>query len=489
MRKMKVLLLMVCFVALFPILGAAEEIRIFVRPFNVVGSNANRDENRALLQALLTAKLADGNILPVISESDADIIAQGTYVSVANQFSLDVVLTDSNNKVLGRRAIQGQTASQSAFAIISLIATDLKPELDKVKSRAVTAKKPEPLAKTIDNTSGRIKSKDIVYNKDTSDKTVQSVAIPRIQGSFSLMRLLQNEKAFAIADNRTVRIINSGNSKEIDSFTLPVGSQIINIDIIESSGSTDDIFVTYIELNKVYTSIYRFDGKQSRRTGKEPYFSRVVRLQGKEPRLFIQEQGVESSRYYGPVFEAKWGGSKIVKGAVFSLPDNADIYSFNQFVDQSGLIMTVLFDENGYLVVYDMKMDKVWKSNDKFGGSELSYLIHDLNYINKTGKEFRTYFMHQKIEVTPSQSILVGHNDGSFVIGDARSYKKGAVYNFLWNGSSLEEAWHTRETQSYMPDFEYSDSTKQLYQLQLVSRENPFNATPGISSIIVKKVE
>ena len=55
--------------------------------------------------------------------------------------------------------------------------------------------------------------------------------------------------------------------------------------------------------------------------------------------------------------------------------------------------------------------------------------------------------------------------------------------------SALEERWHTKETQNYMPDYEYDSVAKRLYQLQLVQRETPFKSGSAISSIIIKKVD
>jgi hypothetical protein len=72
-------------------------------------------------------------------------------------------------------------------------------------------------------------------------------------------------------------------------------------------------------------------------------------------------------------------------------------------------------------------------------------------------------------------------------LGNARSYKKGAVYCFSWNGSSLDEKWHTRETQNYMPDYYYDEARNELLILQTVQR--PGVTTRGAASLAIKKVE
>jgi hypothetical protein len=72
-------------------------------------------------------------------------------------------------------------------------------------------------------------------------------------------------------------------------------------------------------------------------------------------------------------------------------------------------------------------------------------------------------------------------------LGNARTYKKGAVYSLAWNGSSLEEKWRTRDTQNYMPDYYLDEARNELLILQTVQRTGL--AVRGASSLAIKKVE
>ena len=132
-------------------------------------------------------------------------------------------------------------------------------------------------------------------------------------------------------------------------------------------------------------------------------------------------------------------------------------------------------------------LKELWRSNDKFGGSELFFQKDDANP-RVTGDKFRSIFMNQRIQVTAKGEVLVGKNDGFWVLGDARSYKKGAVYCMVWNGSSLEEKWRTRDTQNYMPDYFYDEARNELLILQTVQRPGIIGDR-GASSLAIKKVE
>jgi hypothetical protein len=58
----------------------------------------------------------------------------------------------------------------------------------------------------------------------------------------------------------------------------------------------------------------------------------------------------------------------------------------------------------------------------------------------------------------------------------------------VWNGSSLEEKWRTRDTQNYMPDYYYDEGRNELLILQTVQRPGVMGGR-GASSLAIKKVE
>jgi len=216
---------------------------------------------------------------------------------------------------------------------------------------------------------------------------------------------------------------------------------------------------------------------------------RAIGLAGGPLKLYAQEQGRGDEQYYGDVYEAVLQGKKIVKKAKIVMPRYGNLYSFNQFKQQNGELLTVVYHENNYLVVYDKDQKEVWRSNDAFGGSELFYQVEDLDRVRVYGDKYRWYFMNQRIQVTAKQEVLVGKNEGFYVLGNARMYKKGAVYSLYWNGAALEEVWRTKDTQNYMPDFWFDETKSQLLLLQKTQREDVLTRTKGATALQIKKVE
>lgn len=262
---------------------------------------------------------------------------------------------------------------------------------------------------------------------------------------------------------------------------------IVSLDTIEAADGNLDIYVTIIRSDEPASQVWQVKGgKLVRVAEKLPYFFRAFSLAGGPKMLYAQAMGREAD-FFGDVYEAARSGNDISLKNPIKLPRFGDIYSFNQFRNSDGKMMTVVINPDGYLVVYNPELKELWRSNDKFGGSELYFQKEDLDNARVTGEKYRWIFLNQRIQVTAKGEILVGKNEGFWVLGNARRYKKGAVYCFAWNGSSLEEKWRTRDTQNYMPDYWLDESRNELLILQTVQRSGI--ETRGASALAIKKVE
>jgi hypothetical protein len=220
--------------------------------------------------------------------------------------------------------------------------------------------------------------------------------------------------------------------------------------------------------------------------GNLQYFFRGMAVNGKEKRIYAQEKGVDGE-FYGDVYElVKSGTTFTVKNPV-KLPRFGTIYNFNRFTDPQGKSMYVLFNPDGYLLVYSSARELLWKSSDKFGGSELYFQRQSGSSVSQTPTVTPMVFLDQRITVTREGEIIVPQNGGFWNFGSSRSYSKSTVVAFTWNGSSLEEQWRTRQSQNYLADYGYDDSTKELFLLEVTQKEGLIDK--GASAVYLKKVD
>lgn len=498
MKKLFILLA-AFFVTLAAIPAFAAQVRVFVTDMNAIGVQ-NSDEMKTTLQTLLASRLNNDQIVAVGSASEADVLVNGTYISIGKVFSLEALAKSSGGKILTRSFVQGESQDELIPAIGKL-AEKLSAELGKLYSGGKPAAAIIPLAPP--QISGVVKNDQQLHQAPTGDiikpsEYEQGAAnggwqSKRLLGAANLMTtgktLPDGSREIFLAEERRLSYYRQGKDMKLVAETeFRNAEKIISLDAIEGSDGNLEIYLTIIRSDEPSSQVWQVKGDKLILLEKKlPYFFRAFSLTGEPKRLYAQSMGREND-FYGDVFEAVRSGAKITIKNPVKMPRYGDIYSFNQFRDSDGKIMTVVINPDNYLVVYDHELKELWRSNDKFGGSELYFQKED-NTANArmTNANFRWVFMNQRIQVTSKGEILVGKNDGFWVMGNARSYKKGAVYCMAWNGSSLEEKWRTRETQNYMPDYFLDDTHHELLMLQTVQR--PGIANRGASSLSIKKVE
>lgn len=511
--------LKLCFFSLLVLLTtvsafAGDPMRVYVGEFNVVGS-AGKEEIKPVLQSLLAARLTGDRILSVASAAEAQLLINGTYISIGNQYNLDALVKTAGGKTVTRAVVHGTGGQDALFGAVNSLADRLSADLKKkdqegslqlqavvaVPAVAAVAALPSAghgtaAARPAAPSGLQVAPKgDIIRNQAVGSVVVRDGEIKRLDGMYNLLTVgaadASGKRLLFMAQNQSVSVLYEGETSPLAVYTLRPGQQIISIDLADADDKAgSELYVTVVAGGEVESLVLQLKGKKLEVVAEKlPYFFRALALAGGATKLYAQEQGQGEQQYYGDVYEVTLKMGKVVKGASLPMPRYGNLYSFNQFRTQQGELLTVVYHDSNYLLVYNKEQKELWRSNDKFGGSELFYQIEDLDRVRTHGDKYRWYFMNQRILVTSKQEVLVGKNDGFMVMGNARMYKKGAVYNLAWNGASLEEVWRTKETQNYMPDFYFDEARNELMLLQLTQRDDIVRRTSGATALQIKKVE
>jgi len=511
MRKL-IVLLAALLVPLAALPAFAAQMRVFVADMNAIGV-PNKDEMKATLQTLLAARLGSDRIISVGSAAEADAVVSGTYVVLGKVFSMDAMARTSSGKTLTRVYIQGDS-NEELIPAVGKLAEKLAAELDKLYSTgqptaAAPAPAPLPGAASVQQvTQTRLAApkSDFIKSEQVRPAPVGEFIKPpetelgsaggwlskRLTGAANLMALgatlPDGGYEVFLAEERRLSYYRKGSDMKLVADTeFRSSEKILSLDTIAGAKGLE-IYVTLIRGDELASQVWQVQGdKLVQIAGDLPYFFRTFGLAGGPKKLYVQAMGRDAD-FFGDVFEATRSGNEIALKNPIKMPRYGDIYTFNQFRDQDGKVLTVVINSDGYLIVYDQDRKELWRGNDKFGGSELYFQKEDTTSNTRlTGDKYRWIFMNMRIQTTAGGAILVGKNDGFWVLGNARSYKKGAVYCFAWNGSSLDEKWRTRDTQNYLPDYYYDEPRNELLILQTVQRSGV--TTRGASSLAVKKVE
>lgn len=487
MKKL-VMLLAVLLVPLTVASSFAAPIRLFVAEMNTAGVQ-NKDEMKTMLQTLLASRLNGDNIAAVGSASEADVLVGGTYVVIGKIFSLDAIAKTAAGKTITRAFVQGDSQDELIPAVGKL-AEKLSAELIKVPvvtQIGAVGQRQSPLSVVTPASTGEfIKPREQVTNKASGWLS------KRLEGTANLMAtgltMSDGSREIFMAEAGRLLYYRQGiDMKLISEAVFSSTEKIISLDTIADNEGAIDVYVTIIRSGELNSQVWKVKGEKLVQVAQRlPYYFRSMTLMGGTKKLYAQAMGRDED-FYGAIAEATRAGSVITLKNPIKMPRFGTIYNFNQFRDSDGKVLTTVINPDGYLIVYDPELKELWRSNDKFGGSELYFQKEDDTNVRVTGDRYRWIFMNQRIQVSSKGDILVGKNDGFWVLGNARSYKKGAVYCLLWNGSSLEEKWRTKETQNYMPDYLYDETRNELLLLQTVNR--PGISSKGASSLSIKKVE
>ncbi|GFE57215.1 VCBS repeat-containing protein [Geobacter sp. AOG1] len=513
MRKIAAcLILLLSFV--YVTVGEAAVIKAYVSEFSVTGGQ-NKDELKGILQTLLTTRLASDAVTTLDNKTGAEVIVSGSYLQIGKVFSIDAVARNGRGDVVTRSFVQGEsqdeliaaigklaqvlaegiaknyglTASSQPAATAAGVATVpvVAPPADIVRPAEI--QKPSPAATSADTatTSEIIRPTPVV--KSAGGGWV-SQRLTGVMSGIALGRTLDNgEREVFIAGNRTLKYYRMGEGLKLIAEVGTSGDEkILGVDTADLDGDgVQEVYLTVLSGETLVSRVYLADGTGLKKIAENlPYFMRGMALAGGKKKIYVQQMSTDAD-FYGDVYELVKSGDRYEMKNPLKLPRFAFLYNFNQFKDREGKTDFVVLHPDGYLLVYSAARDELWRSNDKYGGSELYFQRPDMSNFRTTGDTMRWIFLQQRIVVTGDGEIVVPQNGGFWVIGNSRSYGKSAVVAFAWDGSSLEERWRTRQGQNYLADYAFDEARKELVLMEVVKKEGLLDK--GASALYIKKVE
>ena len=292
-----------------------------------------------------------------------------------------------------------------------------------------------------------------------------------------------------MAGQHSVRYLRKGTElKQVVEIAVPVPAKILAIDSADlDRDGTPEIYVTIIDRKTVSSRVYRPSGSGMELIAdNQPWLYRGIGHDFKERTIFVQ--GLNSSgEYYNGVAELVKSGQRFETRNSRTLPRPGNIFNFTRFRDASGADKVVILDEDGYLIIHAADGSKLWKSSDKYGGSETYFNYESVAQLRAKGDKYRWNFLEQRITALPDGTLIIPRNEGSFSIGNNRSYNKHSLFGLQWSGSLLREAWHTRQTPSYLADYAYDPATREVVLLEVVQSAGLFGT--GKTAISINKLD
>lgn len=482
----------------------AASVKVHVAEFTISGAS-NKDELKGVLHGLLASRLASDKVAALETSTEVDAQVVCSYVSLGKMFSIDAAVRSSTGEVIGRSYVQGD-GQDDLIPAIGRLAQQLHPILlnaplaspSQTTSQLLTKQAP---AAELPGVPAQVVPKAAIIATPAGDiiRAEKSAVVPsipqtRIEGALLGIapgrELAGGDREFVLAGEKSVFLYRQGKElKKIGELQLAGEAKILGVDTsdLDNDGILE-AYVTIIEGEALASRMLAVsDEGLTTVADRLPYYFRALALEGKGRRIYAQQIGQGKDDFYGEVREVIKSGNSVKLGNAVAIPKGANLFTFNRFVDTSGRMHQLQIDEDGYLRVFDGSGELLWKSGDRYGGTEVFFKRDEQQMQPVSDDRYRWRFLEQRLVVTENGLIIVPRNKGLFVVGNNRSYTNNTVFAYTWTGVSLDEQWRTKESQNYLADYFMDDRRKELVMLEVVKKEGLFSK--GASTITVKKVE
>jgi hypothetical protein len=264
-----------------------------------------------------------------------------------------------------------------------------------------------------------------------------------------------------------------------------------------------EIFVTNYTLGgRLRSYVLEYQGGKFVRTSENVSLHfRLLQGPDGKPELYAQADG-NREPFGGPVRRYSWQGNRYAPAAstALGLPKPfPNIHSFGLAdLDGDGAPKILVLDQQDYLRIYDRGGGEIYRSSDRFGGSEL-VLEYDPTKDPSAGHTGSTGIQPLQIMVQPrmlfedvtgegKRHLIVPRNVPSTgYLFKTRLYDKGKVFGLAWDGVGLQEVWQTRELPGYVADYALVDpeGTGDKKLVLLVIQTNLLGMTKSRSGLVI----
>ena len=476
-----------------PCASAAAPLKTYVSEFNVTGT-PDRDDLKLTLQGILASRLNPDQIQLVENAAGAELLLAGSYALFGKIFSLDILIKLPANGKLTKVFEQGE-GQDDLLPAMGRLARKIDRELSGIRITAPAAAVPpvSPAAVTVAAPvagAGTAATGYVVKSGSPIPASAAAKTLDGVFGSIALGRTLPTgERELFVAGERSIRYLIAGAGiRQKTEIEIPLPARILAVDTADlDNDGVPELYVTILDRESLSSRVYL-----PTESGLElfadnlPWFLRGVGSDLKNRAIIVQ--GMDSDgKYYDGIAELVKSGNRFDTRKSRKLPSPGNIFNFTSFRDASGAELTAILDEDGYLTVSGPDGNKLWKSSDKYGGSETSFKHESLTQMRSTGDQYRWTFIDQRIIALPDGTLLVPRNEGIFSVGHSRSYNKHALHALKWSGALLNEIWHTRQSPSYLADFAYDHSAREVILLEVVQKSDLFSK--GKTAITINRIE
>jgi len=267
----------------------------------------------------------------------------------------------------------------------------------------------------------------------------------------------QMETAIAMEYELLITRITEGHLQQLASVKFPSGTQLLSIDAIDmDKDGSPEIYLSASSGQVLNSQVVDFkNGSYQKTIGKIRWFLSVLDLPGEGKTLVGQALGEYETPFSNAPFRVNRSGAELKRGNKLTAPKDLSTLSLAPFGGSGSDTLYASISTKAGLQVFNSQSNRLWKSSDSFGGSEISfYNAEDIN----NNEMPDPIFIEPRLITLPSGEILAAQNSGALTLRRYHNYTKSRIVALNWNGFALQELWRTTDQGGYLADFFYADA-------------------------------
>ena len=149
----------------------------------------------------------------------------------------------------------------------------------------------------------------------------------------------------------------------------------------------------------------------------------------------------------------------------------------------------MFFRKNNYQVLsVSGSAGDIWTGDTVNGASEIYIDFEDPNALRQ-GEDTIPYFLAPRLADGGNGVILATEHKGGLLSHKLHYFGPGRVVALQWDGTSMQELWHTRPQSGYLADFSFADAdndgVKELVAFFTFGRQGLMSFSSGKSALMV----
>ena len=254
-------------------------------------------------------------------------------------------------------------------------------------------------------------------------------------------------------------------SKPLKGAGPPITIYVTVADLDENGKA--EIYVCNLTATNAGSFVLEWDGAKFKKIiHGQTWLIRVVDLPGKGKVVLGQRRNAEGN-YIGGVYRLKRQGNELVSVEALNLPRFNNVFNFAQSdLSGNGSFFTTLLDPWEHLQVYNPAGERLWKSDDFFGGSLCYMPWMDPNSAandeaaNTAVRVFiASPIFTYDIDGDGKEEVVIckNHSKAGRLFTDFRWFGSGRVHFMEWDEAGLESRWTSQKLSGTVVGYQVAD--------------------------------